>query len=281
MLSRIVDLRLDAPELIEQAAVLLLDAFRNRTEDWQDLGSTRQEVLASLAPDRISRVAVDASGTVLGWIGGIAMYRGRVWEIHPLVVAESHRRQGIATALVRDLECLVQGRGALTLWLGSDDENGETLSKRPGRRASVVSSWRCSVPIVSGSRSTRSAASFKRASSDRLGCSMAQSTISFAWGYYSTRTQPLATCGGRCDYELASETHVVRRADEIERLAAEIGAVDWVAMRPLTVDTSSKGAPPRVLWRAGTSSTRERRHAQWDIFQVLAHRHRTSSKEDL
>jgi aminoglycoside 6'-N-acetyltransferase I len=126
MLSRIVDLTLDAPDLAEQAAVLLRDVFRNRTQDWQDLDSTRQEVSASLAPDKISRVALDASGKLIGWIGGIPMYRGLVWELHPLVVAESQRRQGVGRALVQDLERLIAGRGALTLWLGSDDENDET-----------------------------------------------------------------------------------------------------------------------------------------------------------
>ena len=53
-------------------------------------------------------------------------YDGRVWEIHPLVVAESARRRGIGRALVEDLERLAERRGALTLWAGSDDEHGET-----------------------------------------------------------------------------------------------------------------------------------------------------------
>jgi aminoglycoside 6'-N-acetyltransferase I len=123
---RIIDLTSEAPDLIEQAAVILRDAFRNRTEDWQDLDSARQEVMESLAPDRISRVALDESGKVVGWIGAFPSYRGRVWELHPIVVTESHRRRGIGTALVEDLERLIEGRGALTLWLGGDDENGET-----------------------------------------------------------------------------------------------------------------------------------------------------------
>jgi len=106
--------------------MLLLDAFLNRTEDWQDPESARQEVLASLAEDRISRVNLDDSGLVLGWIAGISMYGGRVWELHPLVVSRSYRRRGIGRALVEDLERLVALRGALTLWAGSDDENGET-----------------------------------------------------------------------------------------------------------------------------------------------------------
>ena len=123
---RIVDLTRDTPDLIEEAAVLLRDAFHNRTEDWQDLDSTRQEVMDSLGPERVSRVAVDPSGNVLGWVGGIPMYRGRVWELHPLVVAQSHRALGVGRALVQDLERVVASRGALTLWLGSDDENDET-----------------------------------------------------------------------------------------------------------------------------------------------------------
>lgn len=124
---RISDLPRDAPDLIEQAAVLLHDAFRGRTEDWQDLASAREEVAASLAPDRISRIAIDDNaGTVIGWIGGIPTYGDRVWELHPLVVIRSHRRRGIGRLLVHDLEQEVAARGGLTLWLGSDDENNET-----------------------------------------------------------------------------------------------------------------------------------------------------------
>ena len=126
MISRIVDVTREAPDLIEQAAVLLRDAFLNRSQDWQDLDSAREEVLASIAPDRISRLALDASGKALGWIGGIPTYNGLVWELHPLAVDERHRRQGVGRALVHDLERLVEARGALTLWLGSDDEHDET-----------------------------------------------------------------------------------------------------------------------------------------------------------
>ena len=126
MASRIVDLTRGTPDLIEDAAALLLHAFRNRTQDWQDLDSTREEVLTSLEPGKISRVALDASGRAIGWIGGMPIYRGLVWELHPIVVAESHRRQGIGRALVDDLERAVVARGGLTLYLGSDDENDET-----------------------------------------------------------------------------------------------------------------------------------------------------------
>ncbi|NBB92359.1 MAG: GNAT family N-acetyltransferase [Gammaproteobacteria bacterium] len=123
---RIIDLTEQAPELQQQAAALLREAFSGRTEDWQDEESALAEVRESLAAGRISRVAVDAEDRVLGWVGAQPMYGGRVWELHPLVVAASRRRSGIGRALVEDLEQLVIERGGITLWLGSDDENGET-----------------------------------------------------------------------------------------------------------------------------------------------------------
>jgi aminoglycoside 6'-N-acetyltransferase I len=122
----IVELTIERRDLVDDAARLLHETFLTRTADWQNLESARQEVLDSLAPDRISRVAVSQAGAVVGWIGGISMYGGHVWEIHPLVVAAHARRRGLGRALVADLERTVRERGALTLWVGSDDENDET-----------------------------------------------------------------------------------------------------------------------------------------------------------
>ena len=96
----ILELSPGRPDLIDQAATLLHAAFLGRTDDWQDLESSRSEVTDSLASDRISRVALDATGDVVGWIAAIPSYGGRVWEIHPLVVSASHRRCGIGRALV-------------------------------------------------------------------------------------------------------------------------------------------------------------------------------------
>src|SRR5204862_3410326 len=83
-------------------------------------------VVETLEPGKISRVALAPTGDVIGWIGGQSLYDGHVWEIHPLVVAERHRRRGLGRELVADLERLVEQRGALTLFAGSDDENDET-----------------------------------------------------------------------------------------------------------------------------------------------------------
>ena len=80
---------------------------------------------AALAPGKVCRVARDADGRVLGWVGGRHAY-ARVWELHPLVVVPSAQGRGIGRALVADLEARVRERGALTLMLGSDDEDDMT-----------------------------------------------------------------------------------------------------------------------------------------------------------
>lgn len=50
----IVALTPDAEQRIDPAALLLLDAFLGRTDDWQTRELARDEVRASLAPDRLS-----------------------------------------------------------------------------------------------------------------------------------------------------------------------------------------------------------------------------------
>ena len=123
----IIDLSPDDEPTIQQVAALLVDGFREHYPDsWPDLDSALEEVRESFAPDRISRVAIDDDGTVFGWVGGISQYDGNVWELHPLVVRPDRQRQGIGRALVADLEAQVRARGAITLWLGTDDEDNMT-----------------------------------------------------------------------------------------------------------------------------------------------------------
>lgn len=122
----IIDLNPADEGHISQAAELLYKSFRDRSAAWPDLASARSEVFASLEPGKVSRIAIDESERVLGWIGGQPQYNGVVWELHPLVVAEDVRRRGIGRALVENLEAVIVDRGALTLWVGSDDEVGET-----------------------------------------------------------------------------------------------------------------------------------------------------------
>jgi len=127
---RIIDLRPDDEEAVQQVATLLVESFKEHWPNaWPDMNAALKEVEESFGTDRISRVAVDESGMVLGWIGGIRQYDGNVWELHPLVVHPEHRRKGVGRALVADLEDQVRERGGLTLWVGTDDkDNMTTLS---------------------------------------------------------------------------------------------------------------------------------------------------------
>ncbi|GAB4438537.1 MAG: aminoglycoside N-acetyltransferase AAC(6')-Ii [Anaerolineae bacterium] len=124
---RITSLLPDDEVAIVQTARLLVDGFKQYWPDaWPTIEIALVEVRQSFGPGRISRIAVDDSATVLGWVGGISQYDGHVWELHPLVVHGAHRRQGIGRALVADLEAQVRMQGGQTLWLGTDDEAGMT-----------------------------------------------------------------------------------------------------------------------------------------------------------
>ena len=115
---RVEDLRPDDPEGFDQAVRVLIDAFA--TIGWpDDLEEARKEIRESLEPDRVSLVARDESGAVIGWIGGLHEY-ARVWELHPLAVAPCLQRRGVGRALVAALEDRVAALGGLTLRLGTD-----------------------------------------------------------------------------------------------------------------------------------------------------------------
>ena len=122
---RIVDVPNDE-NFIRKVAECLLDGFTTfGIQPWEDLDDAIEEVEDSLEEDKISRAAIDETGNVLGWIGGIHEY-DLVWELHPLVVRAEMQRKGIGTALVNDLEKQVKQRGGLTLRLGTNDEAKQT-----------------------------------------------------------------------------------------------------------------------------------------------------------
>lgn len=123
---QIENLSKDDAAAIEAVAMMLVDGFR---EHWPDayptLEDAREEVEESFEDDRISRIARDDDGTVSGWIGGQLFY-AEVWELHPLIVRPDQQGKGIGRALVLDLEQQVRARGAMTLMLGSDDQDDMT-----------------------------------------------------------------------------------------------------------------------------------------------------------
>lgn len=123
---RIEDLSPEDDGTISQVARLLVDGFREHwSSAYPTLEDAHEELQESFGEGRVSRVALDDDGTVLGWIGGQHSY-ARVWELHPLVVRRDRRYEGIGRALVLDLEERVRERGALTLMLGTDDEDDMT-----------------------------------------------------------------------------------------------------------------------------------------------------------
>ena len=112
------------PELIhEQAAALLVEGF-DEPRGWPTIALARDEV-ASVLQQGFARAALEES-TLLGWVGGLPEYAGRVWELHPMVVRREFRRQGIGHALVDAFEAEARLRGALTATLGTDDDSGMT-----------------------------------------------------------------------------------------------------------------------------------------------------------
>jgi aminoglycoside 6'-N-acetyltransferase I len=124
---RIISISSKDQRLIQEAAQLLVDAFREHWPDaWPTLEEGLKEVGEMLETGRICRGAVDEAGNLLGIIGGIPGYDGNVWELHPLAVQPSLQGQGIGRALVEDLEVQVRSKGGLTITLGTDDEDGMT-----------------------------------------------------------------------------------------------------------------------------------------------------------
>ena len=120
---RIVDLAEQSDTIREQAAALLVEAF-SQPAGWPTMDLARREVSTVLA-EGFGRAAVDGE-LLLGWVGGLPEYGGRVWELHPMVVHREHRRRGIGRALAAAFETEIGERGALTATLGTDDDSGMT-----------------------------------------------------------------------------------------------------------------------------------------------------------
>lgn len=120
---QVTDLAGQSAPLLEQAASLLVEEFVE-PRGWPTLALAREEV-ASVLQNGFARAMVDAE-VLIGWIGGLPEYGGRVWELHPIVVRREWRRRGVGRALVEQFEAEASRRGALTVTLGTDDDSGMT-----------------------------------------------------------------------------------------------------------------------------------------------------------
>jgi aminoglycoside 6'-N-acetyltransferase I len=114
----IVDLSTQAEPVLGQAATLLVENF-DESRGWPSVTTAREEV-GRVIKAGFARGMIDGE-ILVGWVGGLPEYEGRVWELHPLVVRREHRRRGIGRALVAAFESEAAARGALTYTLGTDD----------------------------------------------------------------------------------------------------------------------------------------------------------------
>jgi aminoglycoside 6'-N-acetyltransferase I len=119
----IADLGKQWRDILEQAAAMLVDEFAEPS-GWPTLELARAEV-ASVLQEGFA-CAVLEGRVLLGWVGGLPEYGGRVWELHPMVVRLSYRRRGIGRELAAAFEAEARNRGGLTATLGTDDDSGMT-----------------------------------------------------------------------------------------------------------------------------------------------------------
>ena len=105
---------------VAAAAALLAAAFPQAYAD-----CAAEEAAQILDSERIAVKAV-SGGELIGFAGAIPQYGATGWELHPVVVDARHRGRGVGAALVREIERLCAARGAVTLYLGTDDEFRQT-----------------------------------------------------------------------------------------------------------------------------------------------------------
>lgn len=120
---KIADLGTQPGAVRWQATDLLVEGF-DRPRGWSSLETATPEVEQVLRQGFAFAALEDS--LLLGWIGGLPQYDGRVWELHPLVVRPDRRRRGIGRSLVAAFEEEARRRGALTFTLGTDDDCGDT-----------------------------------------------------------------------------------------------------------------------------------------------------------
>lgn len=117
---KIITLTHQTAEYNRQAANLLKEAFPHCYSDCAE-----EEIRKCLEEERVALGAVEGE-TLLGFVGAMPQYGVTAWELHPLVTAKEYRMQGVGRGLCQALEEVLKEKGCLTIYLGSDDENGST-----------------------------------------------------------------------------------------------------------------------------------------------------------
>lgn len=106
-----------------------------------------------LGSDSFIALAATEGDTV---VGGIAAYELKKFEqqrseiyIYDLAVAETHRRRGVATALMNELKQLAASRGAYVMFVQADVDDAPAIALYTGRdssRRSGEENLMCAIP---------------------------------------------------------------------------------------------------------------------------------------
>jgi aminoglycoside 6'-N-acetyltransferase I len=124
--GELIDLHEASAELLEQAASILFYACREITKtSWSTMEESRKEVAECLHPDYYA-IGYLRDNRLIGWGGLRPAYGVFAWEMHPLVVFPENQKYGVGTKIVSELEKRAKKAGALTIYLGTDDECGFT-----------------------------------------------------------------------------------------------------------------------------------------------------------
>ena len=120
----IVDMKTLTDVQRTQAAQMLTDEL---PQGWATLADALQELKELREKDLdATLMAAVMDEVVIGWCGIMPQYNGHVYELHPLVVRHDWQRKGVGTKLMHEAMGIARDKGALTMWLGADDEDGET-----------------------------------------------------------------------------------------------------------------------------------------------------------
>jgi len=123
--SQIVNMVELSKEQLLQAAQILTDEL---PLGWGSLKDAMEEIDMRLFKEKGNTLlAAVKNDAVLGFVGILPHYNGKVYEIHPLAVRRDVQGRGIGTTLVAAIEDAARGQGGLTVYLGTDDE------KEPGQ----------------------------------------------------------------------------------------------------------------------------------------------------
>jgi aminoglycoside 6'-N-acetyltransferase I len=129
---------LDAAALEDLARVTLASALTHTAAWLRDLDAAREELADALAPGKTALVLLEGPAPI-AWVAAAPDW-GRIWELHPLIVAVDHQRRGHGLRLVRAIEHIARAAGALTMLVGTSDTVGATslsnveLYDHPGAR---------------------------------------------------------------------------------------------------------------------------------------------------